>query len=87
MTNTNATTLEGFLKSKVLSDLNELFNCYMSDADDINDSIYWVNKKEALKTMSLDELIKENLEYVQQIELAHFIADYSLEWFGEGLTV
>jgi hypothetical protein len=27
------------------------------------------------------------LEYVQQIELAHFIADYSLEWFGEGLTV
>lgn len=62
-------TFEPYMRSMIRDDLKELFLQYLKDADDFDDADRWIAKIEELDYLSLDDLIKTNLEHVHSDEL------------------
>jgi len=74
-------TLDYFLRDKIYNDLVGLFTGYMIDADNKDDELHWISKTLRLADMSIEQLIKENLEYVTNDEMLGFLNDYITEYF------
>lgn len=66
-------TFEHYMKSMIRDDLKELFHQYLKNAEDYDDADHWIAKIEELDYLSLDDLIKTNLEYVHSDELIEFM--------------
>lgn len=76
-------TLNEFFISRRVNDLTTLFQQYMLVAESEGEFRYFEHKVNTLMDMTLEELMTENLNYIQEDELAEIMKGDTLEYIEE----
>ena len=74
--------LENYLIKRIKDDLTSLLEGYIKDVDFIDERIDLENQILELDDLTLEELVKKNLEYVHPREMEDFMKTYVDNWLN-----